>query len=319
LNRDLRTAPFAADEGLFRDGETSVSSIVETLGGGGANSACAAAALGAQATLLAKVGADALGRRLQETLYRHGVRTALARDPVQPTGTSLGLTFASGQRHFLSSLPASRALAFADLDLAALAGHEHLLRADIWFSDAMLFDGNKRLMQAARQAGMATSIDLNWDPSWGHLSAAASAARKRAVQAVLPWVDLAHGNTRELTEFAEAPDLETALQRLRDWGAGAVVVHLGAQGAGYYDPQGLLTVEPPVPAARHVQATGTGDVLSVCMMLQHSQAGLSIRQRLRLANTVVAQYIEGRRAMVPPLAEPAARSRSATGAEAPGG
>lgn len=163
----------------------------------------------------------------------------------------------------------------------------------------MLAGGNERLLRAARQAGLATSIDLNWDPAWGHLGVDAIRARKRAVQAALPWVDLAHGNARELTEFADAPDLETALHRLRDWGVGAVVVHLGAQGAGFCDAQGHLTVEPPVPACHHVNATGTGDVLSVCMMLLHRRPDLPVRQRLRLANAVVTQYIEGRLPMVP--------------------
>ncbi len=38
INRDIKTAPFPAGEGLLRDGETGVASIQETIGGGGANS-----------------------------------------------------------------------------------------------------------------------------------------------------------------------------------------------------------------------------------------------------------------------------------------
>ena len=58
INRDVKTAPFAPSESLFRDGETSVNSVIETIGGGGANSAFAAASLGARVTFLGKVGAD---------------------------------------------------------------------------------------------------------------------------------------------------------------------------------------------------------------------------------------------------------------------
>jgi sugar/nucleoside kinase (ribokinase family) len=43
INRDVKTAPFHAGEHLFSDGETSVSFVAETIGGGGANSAFAAA------------------------------------------------------------------------------------------------------------------------------------------------------------------------------------------------------------------------------------------------------------------------------------
>jgi len=45
INRDVKTTPFAGGAGLLRDGETPVDVIYETVGGGGANSAFAAAAL----------------------------------------------------------------------------------------------------------------------------------------------------------------------------------------------------------------------------------------------------------------------------------
>ena len=122
-------------------------------------------------------------------------------------------------------------MSFADLDLQVLRGHAHLLRADVWFSESMLFEGNRLLFEAARQAGVPVSLDLNWDPQWGRASAAQIKARKQAVRDVLPLVNLAHGNVRELMEFTDAPDLDTALRRLTGWGVEAVVVHLGAKGA----------------------------------------------------------------------------------------
>src|SRR5438128_350210 len=48
INRDVKTTPFKPGEHLLRDGESSVDSIRETIGGGGANSAFAAAVLGAR-------------------------------------------------------------------------------------------------------------------------------------------------------------------------------------------------------------------------------------------------------------------------------
>ena len=50
--------------------------------------------------------------------------------------------------------------------LAALDGCTHLLRADVWFSEAMLEGGNLRLFTEARRRGIATSLDLNFDPYW---------------------------------------------------------------------------------------------------------------------------------------------------------
>src|SRR5436190_4747006 len=302
INRDVKTAPIRAGEYLFADGETSVSSIVETVGGGGANSAFAAASLGARVAFLGKVGADGLGARLERTLTQHGISPHLAKDRERPTGTSLALSFDNGHRHFVSCLPSSESLSLSDLDLGALTGHRHLLRADVWFSKAMLFEGNKALLESARRSNIITSLDLNWDPHWGWASAEIIRARKQAVQDVLPFVNLAHGNIRELMEFTDAADLETALKALTGWGVEAVVVHMGAKGAGYWH-QGALVVEPPAPVTSQVNTTGTGDVLSVCMMLLHHRVELAAAERLRRANALVAEFIEGKRAFIPALAD----------------
>src|SRR4051794_5702811 len=107
INRDVKTASLKAGDHLLRDGETSVSAIFETIGGGGANSAFAAATLGAQVAFLGKIGIAARGSRLQRALTRHGIRPHLARTAAHPTGTSLALNFDNGQRHFVSCLPAN--------------------------------------------------------------------------------------------------------------------------------------------------------------------------------------------------------------------
>src|SRR5262245_25112479 len=165
INRDVKTSPMRAGEHLCADGETAVSSIVETVGGGGANSAFAAVSLGARVAFLGKVGADGWGERLERTLTQHGISAHLAKDCKRPTGTSLALAFDTGNRHFLSCLPSSESLCFTDLDLGALTGYRHLLRADVWFSETMLFEGNKKLLETARQSNITVSLDLNWDRS----------------------------------------------------------------------------------------------------------------------------------------------------------
>lgn len=300
LNRDIKTAPLRAGVHLFEDGETSVAAIHETVGGGAANSACTAAALGATVAFLGKVGADALGERLEAVLRRQGIATHLVRDATVATGTTVNLNYESGQRHFISALPNNAALRVEELDLGVLSGCDHLLRADVWFSEPLLFGGNALLFAAARAAGTAISLDLNWDPQWGVASAATVQRRKAAVRALLPLVTLAHGNARELCAFSEAPDLAAALERLEAWGVEAVVVHLGAAGAGYYH-QGQLVVAAPAPVERVVCSTGSGDVLSVCMMLLHTQTQISMLERLRLANRIVAAFMAGQCPFIPSL------------------
>ena len=298
--RDVKTSPISPEDRLFHDGETPTDSIVETIGGGGANSALFAAALGAETRFAGKVGDDALGKRLEQALLGCGVASFIRHDPAVQTGSSLVLTYTNGCRHFISHQSNNYNLGFPDIDLALLAGGRHLLRADVWFSESMLAGGNAQILQAARDRGLATSLDLNWDPCWGSASEERILARKQSVRQVLPLVDLVHGNVRELNLFADSTELSTTLQRLTAWGAGAIVLHIGAQGAGYYC-HGELTIAPSVPVRQQVNATGSGDLLSVCMMLLHERTEIPIVEKLHLANRIVADYIEGNRDFLPTL------------------
>ena len=105
---------------------------------------------------------------------------------------------------------------------------------------------------------------------------------------------------RELCEFTDSPGLEAALNRLADEGVKAVVVHLGQRGAGFW-AEGKLTVEPPWPAHAVVNSTGTGDVLSICMILLHARHDLPIQEKLHCSNQVVSEFMEGRRALIPAI------------------
>jgi len=298
--RDVKTAPLPSGDYLLHDGETSIGGVRETIGGGGANSAGMAANLGAKARFCGVIGDDELGQRLRRALERSGVQCFLHCARGLATGTTVNLVYASGERHFLSCHPNNAALAFEQIDLVALAGARHLLRADVWFSELMLYGGNAKLFREARRLGLAISLDLNWDPKWGHAPAEEIVRRKEAVRELLPLVDLAHGNVRELCAFADAPDLMSALQKLCGWGAGAVVVHNGAEGAGYFC-DGRFETAPPVLVKKPVMATGTGDVLSVCMALLHHRTDSGVLEKLRFANAIVGEFMEGRRELIPSL------------------
>src|SRR5436190_6526282 len=262
INRDVKVQGAPASVAVLDDGETTVSGVYETIGGGGANSACAAAALGANVRFIGKIGAEALGDRLRLAMEKHGVHTYLSQSANCETGTTVALGFQTGHRHFLSSLPNNRSLTFDELDLSALNGCAHLLRADVWFSKSMLEDGNRRLLVEARRRGLATSLDINFDPCWSTGPVAEIASRRQQLRQVLELVDLAHGNIRELCAFTDSEKLDDALQCLTEWGVQTVVIHMGTQGAGYFT-KGELVVEPPDLASNPVHSTGTGDVLSI--------------------------------------------------------
>ena len=143
--RDVKVAPLRPGPHLWEDGETPTAFIRETIGGGGANSALAAAALGADVRFGGKVGADPLGLRLEQSLVDCGVKTFIRRDPHVATGSSVVLSYDSGARHFVSCQRNNYSLTASDVDPQMLRDAGHLLRADVWFSEPMLAGGNQDL------------------------------------------------------------------------------------------------------------------------------------------------------------------------------
>ena len=50
-----------------------------------------------------------------------------------------------------------------------------------------------------------------------------------------------------------------------------------------------------------MNSTGTGDVLSICMILLHARSDLSVQEKLRCSNETVREFMEGRRKLIPAL------------------
>ena len=215
-------------------------------------------------------------------------------DPGVSTGSSLVLTYTNGCRHFICHQTNNYTFSFPDIDLAILNGGGHLLRADVWFSESMSQDGNARLLQAARDRGLATSLDLNWDPFWGFCARRTSPGAKRRGAA---GAAVGRFGARQCPRAEYLRRLDRSRNHARTahrLGRRRRGLHLGARGAGYYCG-GEMTVPPSVPVERHTHATGSGDLLSVCMMLLQERAEIPIAEKLDLANRIVAEYIEGRR------------------------
>lgn len=291
LNVDYRTSPIPAGPGVMSDGETSLGQIVETIGGGGANTAAAAAALGGRVHLVAAVGNDSLGHRLEEHLMRIGITPHLARKAA-PTGRSIALTWDNHHRHFLSCLPSSALLTEADVDLHGLwtAGCRHLYRADVWFAPSMLESGNLQLLREAQSLGMETSIDINWDPLWSTNDSRAIASRIEALAGTLPHVSFAHANERELCRASGQEEPSQAARWLLERGAGAVIVHRGPRGCAGFTRAGEIIKIPARPVAKRVNETGTGDVFTAAFLLLSE---LSLHDRLEACAEVAARYLEG--------------------------
>ena len=299
INLDIRTSPIRATEQVLSDGETSVAEIEEAVGGGGANTALAAARLGGRVHFCGCMGADELGQRLRRHLERFGIATHLVQKDA-PTGRSIALNWDNQQRHFLSSLPSGALLQEQDIDLNGLitAGCRHLYRADLWFSPRMLEGGNESLLRRAHASEMQTSVDLNWDPQWNNPDDSQIAHRINAVRAVLPHVSMVHGNERELCRFTGSDRLERAIDSILSDGAEAVIVHRGSRGSAAYLRSGESFEAPAVEVRSPKRPLGTGDAFTAAfLLLDH----VPMAQRLDAANSVAAAHLDGSRDLMPRL------------------
>ncbi len=299
LNLDVRTGVVHASPAILADGETSVTEIHESVGGGGANTATAIASMGGEAHLYCTIGDDPLGTDLVSFLEGLGVRTHAVAKPVA-TGRSVALSWDTHQRHFVSSLPNTRLLEHSDIDLDALlrTGCRHLYRADVWFAERMLEEGNTRLLRRAREAGIETSLDINWDPAWSARDGSVDVSQRIGwLKKALPFVSYVHGNERELRAFAGDASLRRSVRLLRDWGARAVIVHRGAQGCAAATAEGWIEV-PAVPVNHIVNEVGTGDVFTAAFLLG---GHLPITERLAASAGAAARHLQGIEDYIPRL------------------
>ncbi|MER6799645.1 carbohydrate kinase family protein, partial [Amycolatopsis mediterranei] len=97
-----------------------------TGGGAGANTALWLRHLGAETTLLARIGDDPGGRLIRAELEAAGVRCAFSVDPEAPTCCVVVMVDGSGQRSMLADRGANQRFAPEDVTPEALSGASHL-------------------------------------------------------------------------------------------------------------------------------------------------------------------------------------------------
>ncbi|WP_219416847.1 carbohydrate kinase family protein [Pseudonocardia nigra] len=205
-------------------------------GGAGANTAAWLAHLGADVTLVARVGDDPAGRAAAAELDACGVRPALAVDPREPTCTVVVL-LDDGERTMLSDRGAAGYLSPADLP--ALDGADHLHLSGYVLLDPSSGPAGLAALDRARAAGLTTSVDPQAAP-----------ALTPAFRDHVRGVDLLLPNADELAAMggSAAALLDTV---------GAVAVTDGPRGARWVDASGTWTAA--APRVDTVDPTGAGD------------------------------------------------------------
>ena len=240
---------------VFGEVERVVDAVRMTVGSSSAILACGAARLDLRVAFCGVVGDDAFGRFMLEELAGRGVDVgACTVDPARPTGATVILT-SGADRAMLTAMGSIGALDVDAVPAALLDRARHVHSGGFYLQDTSR-DRLPAFFAAARERGLTTSFDTNWDPTgrW-----------EGGVIDMLRAADVFFPNAAEACRIARTDDVETAARTLaatgshgRTDGGPIVVVKLGAAGALACRADGELVRVPAMPVAP-VDTTGAGD------------------------------------------------------------
>ncbi len=274
---------------VFGEVERVVRSIRMTVGSSSAIFACGAARLELRVAFCGVVGDDVFGRYMLDEMARRGVDvSACTVDANRPTGASVILTSGT-DRAILTAMGAIGAL---DVDAvpASMIGRARHLHSGSFFLQDTSRDRLPAFFAAARERGLTTSFDTNWDPTnrWAG-----------GVEAMLRASDVFFPNAAEARRIAGVDNVDDAARALatdgsvgRTDGGPIVAVKLGAGGALACRADGPIVRVPAMPI-EPVDTTGAGDSFNAGF-LRAWLDGEDVRESLELG--VVCGALSTRRA-----------------------
>jgi sugar/nucleoside kinase (ribokinase family) len=260
---------------------TLVESIEQHLGGNGASTSYTLGKLGTPVRLLGMVGADAFGDLAVNKLAGAGVDTAWIARSAAPTATTVVMVNSSGNRMFLHRLGASRE-AFAEpvrFTSEVIRGMSHFHLASV-FGLPKLRPHTADLMRRAREAGLATSVDTQWDTLGRWMADLAPC---------LPCADLLFMNEDEARMLTGTTEPARAAEVMQERGARAVVLKLSSRGCAVFGPG--VAIECPAFDVPVVDTTGAGDCFAGAFLAALLR-DRSYAEAARFANAVGALTIQ---------------------------
>lgn len=269
-------------------------------GGTVGNTSMALARLGMDAMLMSAVGSDPFGRLVMNELDAAGIDTSRV-DTVAGAFTFVVLAVSGGSiDRFFWGFPkddtaaSMREVSEADLEGVRTAAWLHVSGSS--FEEAGLLELSKQSIDAARQAGVPISLDLNIRPKEGSL-------RDTYLEALV-WAaersDVVLGSSEdEITTIAGVDDPHLAAEKVSA-GERVAIVRLGSDGA-YVAPGGHLAggrssgLHVPAFAVDVVSAMGAGDVFDAGFITSMLH-GDDLETATRWANATAAVACTGAQA-----------------------
>jgi sugar/nucleoside kinase (ribokinase family) len=217
------------------------------LGGSSAITAFNLAKLGASVSFVGVIGRDALGDFVRGRLAAASIDLShLKRVNRERTGITVWHSNLKGQRGGLTYPGTIPLLQANDVKSVLLAQTRHL-HVGHYFLLEKIHQQAARLFRVAKELGLTTSLDCNYDPKekWDS-----------GIREVLRYTDIFFPNETEAKRLSGSRSVQSAAKLLGAM-ARVVVVKLGAQGALAYTEG--KTILKPARKVHVVDTTGAGD------------------------------------------------------------
>ncbi len=246
-------------------------------GGKGANQAVAAARLGADTTMVVKLGKDTFGDLAEANLFKEGVRSDFVlRTDESHTGAALIMLDAAGENMIVVAAGANNLLTPADVKAASIA----ITGADVLLVQLEIpLETVAEAIRIGHRAGV--SVLLNPAPG------------RELDAGLLSMCDVVTPNETETQIITGHPvhnvsEAEEAAKQLLAEGVRAVVVTLGDKGALVVTPG--RTEHVPGHKVEVVDTTGAGDAFSGALAVALAE-GMELVSAVGFANAAAALQV----------------------------
>jgi sugar/nucleoside kinase (ribokinase family) len=194
-------------------------SMTLTLGSSSAIFASNLSSLGARVAFIGKIGDDPFGNLCKASLQRKKVNTDFIISGKMNTGATIVLNY-SEDRAMVTYPGAMEDLTIAEIKEEAIKSARHL-HFSSFFLQPGIQAGILQLFKMARDNGLTTSLDVQWDPAekWNF-----------NYREVLPFVDVFLPNEQEALLLTGESKLENAIGKLTSFGK-LIVVKQGSKGS----------------------------------------------------------------------------------------
>jgi len=255
-------APVSADEGGYP-------TLAAKPGGAPSNFLAALAKYGAGTAIIAKVGSDAFGKMLIQTLKDIGIGTSgIIEDPSVFTTLAFVTLDENGDRSFsFARKPgADTCLRYDELDLSLIDNAKIFHFGTLSLTNEPAKEATQKAVAYAKKSGKLITFDPNLrKPLWDSLEEA-----KAQILWGLEQADIVKISEEEVEFLWGCDEKEGAERLLNDFGVKLAMVTSGPDGAMLQNKKGFAIAACP-PDIKRIDTTGGGDIFggsAVCKILR---------------------------------------------------